>query len=93
MPLLSRIIFLRYHFDTEARIRKVRVPVLIMHSPDDEIIPYQLGEKIFRAANQPKYFYPLRGDHNGGFLASSPGYEQTLQTFLGLVKDDACKDP
>jgi fermentation-respiration switch protein FrsA (DUF1100 family) len=81
-PLLSRLSYLRYDFDAAAAIKQVHSPILVLHSPQDEIIPYELGEKLYLAANAPKVFQQLRGDHNTGFLQSRPGYEQGLRNYL-----------
>ncbi len=86
LPLLSRMVVMRYRFDTAAYVRRVTCPVLVAHSPDDDIIPFQLGEAVYAAANQPKTFLTMQGDHNSGFLQSQPGYEQGLREFMsGLV--------
>ena len=82
LPLLSRIVVMRYRFDTAAYVRQVTCPVLVAHSPDDDIIPFQLGQAVYAAANQPKTFLTMQGDHNSGFLQSQPGYEQALHEFL-----------
>lgn len=84
-PILSRLIFLRYDFDTAAHVRRVACPVLVLHSPDDEIIPFRLGEKVFQAANEPKSFVKMRGDHNSGILMSQPDYERALGAFVSLA--------
>jgi len=81
-PVLSRLIFLRYDFNAVAHIKQVISPVLVLHSPDDEIIPLRLGEKVFQAANEPKSFVKLKGDHNSGFLMSQPDYEWALGAFI-----------
>lgn len=81
-PLLSRLIVLRFAFDTESRLANLRCPVLVLHSPDDEIVPYALGQKVFRAAAPPREFVNLSGDHNGGFLTSQPRYERALAGFI-----------
>lgn len=81
-PLLSRLVPLRYRFDSAARLAAVRCPVLVLHSPDDDIIPYALGRRLYAAAPAPKAFRPLRGGHNDGFLRSQPGYQQVLAAFL-----------
>lgn len=81
LPGLSWAIYLRYRFDTEAWIKQVHCPVLVIHSLDDEIIPFSMGEAIYRSANSPKSFYTLTGDHNSGFLQSQPGYGQALGQF------------
>lgn len=82
MPVMSRLVPLRFEFKTAEHIRQVTSPLLVVHSPRDEIIPYPLGEKVFQAANEPRSFFKLQGDHNGGFLMSQPGYEQALGEFL-----------
>ncbi|MEY6433494.1 alpha/beta hydrolase [Thioalkalicoccus limnaeus] len=81
-PVLSSLVFLRFDFDAVGRIAHVDAPVLVLHSPDDEIIPYELGRKLYAAAREPKEFVALRGDHNSGFLRSQPAYEQSLAAFL-----------
>lgn len=80
--VLSRLVFIRYEFNTVAYVRHVNAPVLVLHSPDDEIMPFNLGEKVFEAANQPKQFVRMRGDHNSGFYLSQPEYEQQLAGWI-----------
>jgi len=81
-PILSYITILRFKFDTADYIRGVTSPLLVVHSPEDEIIPFQLGEKVYQAANQPKRFVAIEGDHNTGFLHSQPAYERALGEFI-----------
>lgn len=88
-PLLSRIVVLRFELDAAAYVRKTRCPVLVLHSPDDDIIPYRLGRKLFEAAPEPKRFVELTGGHNEGFLLSRPGYEQALAEFLETLPGNA----
>ena len=85
LPVLSRLIILRYDFNTAAHVRRVASPLLVLHSPDDEIIPFHLGEKVFQAANEPKSFVRMRGDHNSGFLMSQPDYERALGAFISSL--------
>ena len=56
--------------------------MLVLHSPDDEIVPFALGREVFAAAKPPKTFVALRGDHNRGFLLSQPEYSRALAAFL-----------
>ena len=86
MPGLSRLIVLRFNFDNNAMIKQVYSPVLLMHSPDDEIIPFEQGQKVFQAANSPKKMIQLRGDHNSGFLQSQPDYERHIESFILSLK-------
>jgi len=84
-PVLSRLVFTRYDFNTAENIQRVDYPVLVLHSPDDEIMPFRLGEKIFQSAHQPKYFVRMQGDHNNGFLQSQPEYEQEFDRWLKAI--------
>jgi fermentation-respiration switch protein FrsA (DUF1100 family) len=87
-PLLSRLLWLRYDLDAASSVRQVGAPILFMHSPDDEIIPYALGRKLFAAAREPKHFIDLSGGHNDGFLLSEPSYSAGLEAFLADVRAD-----
>lgn len=84
-PVLSRLIFLRYDFNVASHIKQVGSPLLVLHSTDDEIIPFRLGEKVFQAANEPKFFVTMRGDHNSGFLLSQPEYERAIAAFIASL--------
>jgi len=43
------------------------VPLLIMHSEEDEIVSYYHSGLLYETAEQPKYFEKLEGDHNHTF--------------------------
>ncbi len=80
--VVSRIIILRYEFNVLENIKQVTSPVLVLHSPDDEIVPFKLGKKVFNAANEPKNFVEMKGGHNTGLLMSQPEYETELAKFI-----------
>lgn len=85
MPYLSHLVYIRYAFNAEETIKKVRLPLLVLHSPADDIIPFRLGKKVFDAANDPKTFFEMRGDHNSGFIDSQPEYQQALEKFIASL--------
>jgi fermentation-respiration switch protein FrsA (DUF1100 family) len=61
----------------------------VIHSPNDEIIPYKFGQQIFAAANEPKQFAELKGTHNEGFYDNDELYEKIWQNWLtGLDKTE-----
>jgi hypothetical protein len=51
-------------YDTHAKLPRLKIPVLVMHSRADEMIPFRHGQRNFAAANEPKLFCELRGSHN-----------------------------
>lgn len=72
----------RFSYSNIKHIKNIHCPVLIVHSPDDEIIPYDMGKKLFEAANEPKVFLQIHGGHNEGFITSRQIYNQGLNNFL-----------
>ncbi len=72
----------RLQHATRDYLEDVRSPVLVVHSPEDEIIPYRHGRALFDAAHEPKAFLDLQGDHNGGFLVSGESYVRGLDDFI-----------
>jgi fermentation-respiration switch protein FrsA (DUF1100 family) len=64
------------------KIRAISVPKLVFHSPEDEIIPFGLAEKLFAAASGPKKFVAIRGDHNNCFFESYEVMEKEIGEFL-----------
>jgi hypothetical protein len=83
----------RIHYDNVAHLRRVRAPVLIAHSPDDEVIPYAHGQALFAVANEPKQFLMLAGGHNEGFIFTRRTWVQTLGTFLEQYRVPAGTEP
>ena len=72
----------RLRYDTRAALAETTSPVLIAHSPDDEIVPFRHGQALFNAAAEPKVFLPLAGGHNDGFIFMRPAWVEVLAEFL-----------
>ena len=81
-PYLPGRLLVRFNYDNLSKISRVACPVLVMHSPQDDIIPYAMGRRLFEAAPQPKSFFELKGDHNEGFLDAGSGYGEAIGRFL-----------
>jgi fermentation-respiration switch protein FrsA (DUF1100 family) len=72
----------RYRYETRSALGNVQCPVLIMHCPEDEIIPFSHGQALFAAAHEPKQFLELRGGHNDALMVSREVYAQGVAAFL-----------
>jgi fermentation-respiration switch protein FrsA (DUF1100 family) len=72
----------RLNHATLEYIKEVRCPVLVVHSRDDEIIPFHHAETIFASANEPRTILAIRGTHNDAFLRDERTYTQGFQKFL-----------
>ena len=70
------------HFNNLEKITRVTVPKLIIHGEKDKIVPFSMGQTLFRAALQPKYFLPLRkAGHNNTWSMDEITYFKTLANF------------
>jgi fermentation-respiration switch protein FrsA (DUF1100 family) len=68
------------HLDSLAKIRDYHGPLLQAHGDADQVVPLALGEKLFRAANEPKQFVRIK---NGVHMAPpSREYQQALEQFF-----------
>lgn len=72
----------RIRYPSLERMPGVKCPVLVVHSRDDEIIPYAHGRKLYQAATAPKQFLQLSGPHNDGYLRSGRKYTEGLYDFI-----------
>jgi hypothetical protein len=69
-------------YDTHSKIRHLHAPLFVIHGDADEIVPFSQGEAIFRAANQPKYFWRVPGAHHNDLLYTAGSeYEERLRSF------------
>jgi fermentation-respiration switch protein FrsA (DUF1100 family) len=81
-PFLPARWLSRFDYDTLSRVAKVEVPVLVIHSREDDLIPFEEGEAVHAAASEPKRMLEISGGHNTGFLESEPRYLEGIDAFL-----------
>jgi len=84
-PIFPASLLARYRYDTRAALASVRCPLLILHSPEDEIIPFSHGQALLAAAREPKQLVELRGGHNDALLLSREVYSHAVGAFLQEV--------
>ncbi len=81
-PYLPVRLLLRFEYNTAEYLGRVDCPVLIVHSGDDEIMPFSHGRRLFETAREPKKFLEISGTHNEGFITSGKHYEEGLNAFI-----------
>lgn len=81
-PWLPVRLLCRLRLDNVAHLARVRCPVLVIHSPDDEMVGIGHGRTVFAAAPEPKEFLEITGSHNEGFLTSGGLYLDGAERFL-----------
>ena len=81
-PFMPVRLLTRLRYPVVEYVAQNRNPVLIVHSREDEIVPFDMGESLYRAAAAPKTFLELTGDHNGAFLLDRARYVAGLDAFI-----------
>jgi fermentation-respiration switch protein FrsA (DUF1100 family) len=73
----------RIPYDNLGKIAKLEVPLLIIHGSDDEIIPVDMGRRLYAAAREPKELYLIHGaHHNDTYVVGGQGYFERLKAFI-----------
>jgi uncharacterized protein len=93
VPFLPMRLLTRDKFDNARRVGEITAPLLVIHSPDDEVIPYRHGQTLFALATGPKQFLEIRGGHGDGWYVSRTTYRATMATFLkeALARKEAAR--
>ncbi len=81
-PFLPVRLIARMRYPVAEDLARTRCPVLVAHSPSDEIVPYRFGERLYAIAPEPRRFLRLAGDHNNGWLATGRPYVDAVDGFL-----------
>ncbi|MEW6008664.1 MAG: alpha/beta hydrolase [Candidatus Omnitrophota bacterium] len=84
-PFLPTI-FLSIKFDSVSKIKKISCPKLIIHSRNDEIVPFRLGKKLYDVALEPKEFLELLGGHNTCVFDSHDLFVAGIKKFLAKLQ-------
>ncbi len=75
----------RIKYETCTRLPRIKAPVLIMHSRQDELIPFEHGERNLTLANEPKLFCEIRGGHANP-LEDQAKFLEGIEKFLTLIE-------
>lgn len=84
-PFLPARWLARIDYPVETYVTRISAPLLVIHSRDDEIIPFVQGEAVYQSAQEPKQLLEITGSHNAGFLDSEPAYSAGVDAFLREV--------
>ena len=70
-------------YNSLSKIGSALSPVMVVHGDRDDIVPFEMAEKLFAAAPEPKRFYPIPGaSHNDTYVAGGDAYFEALREFV-----------
>jgi uncharacterized protein len=83
LPWLPLRRLMRTQLDSMAKIRNYQGPFLQSHGTDDRLVPFEMGQRLFAAANEPKRFVTIPGGgHND---PQTDEYYVALSDFLSRL--------
>ena len=63
-PFLPVRLLLKDKYESDKKIKNIKVPILIMHGKVDKIVPFYMGQKMYELSNEPKYSYFTEYDNH-----------------------------
>ncbi len=72
----------RFRYDTLQGVKDYRGPVLVVHSRDDEIVPFAHARRLQAAAGARGQLLEMRGGHNDAFVFGKPEQVAAVAAFL-----------
>ncbi len=78
-PLMPTKMIVKHRYETFKKLTAIHCPIIIIHSRNDEVIPFEQSQRNFSIANEPKQFIEIKGGHGGGFLLSKQTYVTELK--------------
>jgi len=70
------------NYNNLEKVARLRIPKLFVHGDRDDIVSFSMGQKLFEAAVEPKFFYSVKdAGHNDVFIVGGKKYFQTFAEF------------
>ena len=74
---------IRSKLDAINKVPELKLPKLFLHGDRDEVIPFDLGRKLYEEASDPKSFYIIQGaGHNDTYIMGGRDYYNALDRFI-----------
>jgi len=80
-------LLLTTRLNNHEKLKRTKIPVLVLHGRKDTIIPFRHANKNFAViSTRSKYFAELDGDHNDASTVGATKYERAVAEFLTRFK-------
>lgn len=82
-PYLPVDMLLNQRFDSIRKVRRLKIPLLVIHGTWDTHVPHQMGRRLFESAQQPKYLKLIEGgEHENCDLVAPLEYRAAVTEFV-----------
>ena len=79
-PYIPVGLLLKDRYNNKHKIKNIFSPILIMHGEVDQIVPFEMGKRIFEISNQPKYSHFTKNDDH--MMEYDENLLKALKTFI-----------
>ncbi|MDL2259376.1 alpha/beta hydrolase [Deltaproteobacteria bacterium OttesenSCG-928-K17] len=73
-------------FNTNGRLADINCPLLVLHSPQDDVVPYALGLKNYETYTHQKIMAIGRGDHMS-FMLNRKLYVEKMEELIKKIEE------
>jgi fermentation-respiration switch protein FrsA (DUF1100 family) len=81
-PFLPVRLLSRHRFDSVSKVGALEPPLLVVHSPEDEIVPFAHAQALVAAAGEGARMLRTSGRHNDGGFALSGELVHEVRAFV-----------
>lgn len=75
-------LLLKHKFSSIDKIDRINCPLLVTHSKEDDMIPFQMGRALFEKAQGPKQLVQIAGLHNERDYMQDSSYRNCVENIL-----------
>ncbi|WP_198288416.1 alpha/beta hydrolase [Chamaesiphon minutus] len=76
-------LLLTQKFDSIAKVRSLKIPVLFIHGTADDVVPFKMGQRLFAAAPAPKYLHVVsEAGHTRLLRSGEQSYLKAIGQFI-----------
>ncbi len=81
-PFFPIRLVMRNRFESIGRIAGIRAPILFLHSPEDAVVPFEDGRRLYEAATAKKTLVEVRGGHIHASEIDEATFRSAIAAFL-----------
>lgn len=83
-----------FRFETDKYICGIDIPIMILHAEDDRVVPFRLGHKLYKTAQQCRHnsqgailFHPFGAEHKFGhkFICRAVDLPDRISNFIQVA--------
>jgi pimeloyl-ACP methyl ester carboxylesterase len=78
--------FMKKSYIAKDEVKNLKCPFLVLHSKDDRMIPFWMGETLYKNANEPKIFQEIQGEHLAGISENYDIYIKKLNELVNMIQ-------